>query len=61
LYQRMTVVAPGSGHGWWERARLELIGGNVAGTRMSLSAMLEVTREPELRAKVSSILTSLQA
>ncbi|TCQ06290.1 MULTISPECIES: transglutaminase-like domain-containing protein [Sphingomonas] len=60
LYHRMTLVAPDSGHAWWERARLELIGGDVAGTRKSLSAMLEITREPELRAKVSSILASLQ-
>lgn len=61
LYHRMTLVAPDSGHAWWERARLELTGGDVGGARGSLSAMLEITREPELRAKVSGILASLHA
>ncbi|MES3106936.1 transglutaminase-like domain-containing protein [Sphingomonas aurantiaca] len=61
LYHRMTLVAPDSGHAWWERARLELTGGDIGAARGSLSAMLEITREPELRAKVSGILASLHA
>ena len=59
LYERMTEVAPGNGHGWWERARLELAEGSVAEARASLSAVLEVTRDPILRAHVMSALDAL--
>jgi len=61
LYRRMTLMAPGYGHGWWERARLELVDGDVAGARASLAAMLEITREPALRARISGLLASLAA
>lgn len=61
LYSRMTVMAPGYGHAWWERARLELVDGDVPAARQSLSAMLEITREPELRQRVSDTLHSLPA
>lgn len=59
VYRRMTTVAPAHGFGWWERARLELIGGDVAAARASLSAMLEMTRDPALRAHVSAALDAL--
>jgi regulator of sirC expression with transglutaminase-like and TPR domain len=59
LYERMTEIAPGNGHGWWERARLELAEGSVAEARASLSAVLEVTRDPILRAHVMSALDAL--
>lgn len=59
LYSRMTVIAPAYGQAWWERARLELVDGDVAAARGSLSAMLEVTREPVLRARVSDMLRGL--
>jgi regulator of sirC expression with transglutaminase-like and TPR domain len=59
LYQRMTVMAPLYGHAWWERARLELVDGDYDAARTSLAAMLEITRDPQLRARVSEILTSL--
>lgn len=59
LYARMTVMAPGYGHAWWERARLELVDGETSAARHSLSAMLEITREPELRRRVSDVLQSL--
>ena len=59
LYQRMTVVAPGTGHAWWERARLELRAGNIAAARGSLSAMLEITRDADLRMQISATLDSL--
>lgn len=61
LYARMTVMAPGYGHAWWERARLERVDGDVAAARRSLSAMLEITREPQLRQQVSDTLRSLPA
>ncbi len=61
LYRRMTLMAPGYGHGWWEHARLELSNNNVSGARQSLSAMLEITRDPELRRRVSDTLASLAA
>lgn len=59
LFERITAVAPGDGHGWWERARLQLVAEDVAGARGSLSAMLEVTREPALRAHVLAALDAL--
>ena len=59
LYGRMTVMAPAYGHAWWERARLELGDGDVAAARKSLTAMLEVTREPELRRRVTDMLAAL--
>lgn len=59
LYARMTAVAPDHPHAWWERARLELMDGDVAAARHSLAAMLEITREPELRERICDTLASL--
>lgn len=61
LYGRMTVIAPDHGHAWWERARLELIDSDVPSARSSLSAMLEVTREPEMRDRINTVLGRLVA
>jgi regulator of sirC expression with transglutaminase-like and TPR domain len=59
LYERMTTIAPSHGHAWWERARLELVEGEVGAARASLSAMLEVTRDPTIRAHVTAALDAL--
>jgi regulator of sirC expression with transglutaminase-like and TPR domain len=59
LYGRMTSVAPGSGHAWWERARLELMHDDVPAARSSLSAMLEMTRDPATRTHIAAALDSL--
>ena len=59
LYRRMTAMAPEHGRAWWERARLELADGDVAAARSSLASMLEVTREPELRERISATLASM--
>lgn len=59
LYARMTTLAPEYGHAWWERARLELIDGDVAAARSSLTAMLEVTRESERRLQITEALAAL--
>lgn len=59
LYRRMTTIAPFNAPIWWERGRLELRRGNVAAARASLSAMLEVTREPGLRAHVFAALDAM--
>lgn len=59
LYQRMTLIAP-AGHGlWWERVRLEQALGRSADARASLSAMLEITRDPDQRTHISAALESL--
>jgi len=57
----MTVMAPDYGPAWWERARLEGIDGDVAAARASLTALLEVSREPELRNRVTETLAALVA
>ncbi|WP_375382640.1 transglutaminase family protein [uncultured Sphingomonas sp.] len=59
LYGRMTSVSPDYGHGWWECARLHLVDGDLPAARASLSAMLETTREPDLRRRVSDTLAAL--
>ena len=59
LFERMTVVAPENSQAWWERARLELIGNDPAAARASLSALLEMTRDPDMRAHISAMLDSL--
>lgn len=59
LYTRMTSIAPDHPHPWWERARLELVDNDVAAARASLTAMLEITREPALRERVISTLEAL--
>jgi regulator of sirC expression with transglutaminase-like and TPR domain len=61
LYERMTALAPEFSHGWWERARLELADLDVAAARSSLTAMLETTRDPNLRRRVTEVLASLPA
>jgi regulator of sirC expression with transglutaminase-like and TPR domain len=59
LYERMTVFAPDQPHGWWERARLELVDGDHERARRSLGAILEITRDAELRGKVTDLLEQL--
>jgi regulator of sirC expression with transglutaminase-like and TPR domain len=56
LYRRMTSIAPGYPHPWWERARLELVDNDVAAARASLTAMLEITCDADLRERVTSTL-----
>lgn len=59
LYTRMTSIAPAYPHPWWERARLELVDNDVVAARASLTAMLEITREPTLREQVTNTLAAL--
>lgn len=59
IYGRMTIVAPEHGAGWWELARLQLKERDVDGARASLSAMLEITRDPERRTHISAMLTRI--
>ena len=59
IYERMTVISPALPHGWWERARLELAADDRPAARRSLSAMLEISRDPDLRGQISAALDSL--
>jgi regulator of sirC expression with transglutaminase-like and TPR domain len=59
VHGRITTIAPGYSHGWWERARLEIASGDPAAARQSLSAMLETTRDPALRLHVNAALDQL--
>lgn len=52
LYARMTVVDPGSTALWWHRAALERRLGEADAARASLRAILETTRDPDVRARV---------
>jgi regulator of sirC expression with transglutaminase-like and TPR domain len=61
LYERMTAFAPDFVDAWWHRARLELMDGDVEAGRKSLSAVLEITRDAEVREKVSNMLNALAA
>lgn len=59
LYCRMTTIAPSHVHAWWERARLEVADGEPSSARASLSAILEVTRDDDLRGHVYAALDAL--
>lgn len=59
VFQRITTIAPAYSHGWWEQARLELATGNPGAARQSLSAMLETTRDANLRMHVNTALDAL--
>ena len=59
LYRRITTIAPSNSHAWWERARLELLRGDVGDARSSLSAMFEMTRDPGLRTHIFAALDAL--
>lgn len=59
LYERMTLFAPDNGDAWWELARLQLQLQNVDAARGSLSAMLEVTRDPKKRELITSTLRAI--
>lgn len=61
LYRRMTLMAPAYAHGWWEHARLQVLAGDAAGARSSLSAMLEVTRDPSVRIHIYAALDALSS
>jgi regulator of sirC expression with transglutaminase-like and TPR domain len=59
LYERMTVIAPANGQGWWDLARLRLAAGEIGPARDSLSSMLEMTRDPERRDHIATALEAL--
>jgi regulator of sirC expression with transglutaminase-like and TPR domain len=59
LYQRMTIVAPGDGKGWWELARLQLAAGKRTDARASLTSMLEITKEVEQRTHIIATLEAI--
>lgn len=59
VFHRITTVAPAYSFGWWERARLELAGGDQSAARESLSSMLETTRDSALRMQINAALDAL--
>ena len=61
LYVRMTTMAPFYPHAWWERARLELADHDIAAARSSLGSVLEITRDEDLRERVTRTLAALPA
>lgn len=59
LYERLTRIAPGWPALWWERARLERLAGDTAAARLSLASMREVTRDPDLEARIDTAIAAL--
>jgi regulator of sirC expression with transglutaminase-like and TPR domain len=59
VYQRVVDVAPSYAQGWWDLARLQQGIGETDEARSSLSAMLEITRDAEARAKILETLGTL--
>lgn len=59
VHERTVAVAPSNGQGWWELARRQLAAGRVEDARVSLSAMLEITRDGDSRAHISAALEAL--
>lgn len=59
LYRRMTLIAPGEPVAWWQRARLEGASGASASAKASLTALLEVTRDPGVRARALAALDAM--
>jgi regulator of sirC expression with transglutaminase-like and TPR domain len=59
LHERMTTIAPGFPALWWERARLEQQSGQIGDARASLAAMLETTRDADLRTHIRTALGAL--
>ncbi|KKC27122.1 SirB1 family protein [Sphingomonas sp. SRS2] len=59
IYERMVEVAPSNGQGWWDLARLQLAAGQIENARISLSAMLEITRDGDSRAQISAALEAI--
>ena len=59
LYERMTLIAPGYGDVWWQLARMQLQQKLFPSARLSLSAMLEVTRAPDRRQQIMAALAAM--
>jgi regulator of sirC expression with transglutaminase-like and TPR domain len=59
LYSRMTTIAPDHPQPWWDLARLQVSLGEFPEARASLSAMLEITRDPALRNHICGALDAL--
>jgi len=59
VHQRMVQIAPEYPDVWWELAELQVRRRDTDGARQSLSAMLEVTRDPARRKAVTDALNAL--
>jgi len=59
LHQRMSKFAPEYPDVWWEQARLHAQLRNLEAARDSLSAMLEITRDPARRKLINEALDQL--
>lgn len=59
MHVRMTRIAPEFADLWSELARLQIRTGNPDGARDSLSAMLEMTRDPDRRQAIADALDRL--
>ena len=61
LYRRMVAIAPADLTGWWGCARMAVAMGDPDEIRADLAAMLELTRDPHMRARIATMLEREQA
>jgi len=59
--ERIVTVAPADQQGWWDLARMQLALGRGDDARLSLSAMLEMTRDAAIRMRIAAALDTLAA
>jgi regulator of sirC expression with transglutaminase-like and TPR domain len=59
IYERATTIAPAHAQCWWDLARLQWQTGQAEKARDSLSAMLEITRDPVRRAHIVTMMESI--
>lgn len=59
IHERAVLVAPDNPDAWWQLARLQLQQVSVDAARLSLSSMLEVTRDRERRKLVAAALDAI--
>lgn len=59
LYERMSQFAPGYPDVWWQLAGMQMHRKDYPSVRRSLSAMLEVTLDPERRKQITAALAAV--
>ncbi|MDO7841720.1 SirB1 family protein [Sphingomonas immobilis] len=59
VYERMTKIAPSAVHGWWALAQYQLMSGAADDARATLTSLLDVTRDRDLRAQITAAIENV--